>query len=416
VKIEIESRKSISFKAQKPFSQNTAIICITDTDKEFIFLEYPPEHILRLKFNDVTFELLDDYDDEAHVGEKAAAEKHYVFNNKQAEEIAAFVKSIHGKAELLICQCEYGQSRSAGIAAAIRQFMQGDGIEIFADKKYFPNKIVYRKVISALKKEMAQELLNNGVFSKKKKVDSHILLHIPHSSLNIPQNDRKYILLDDLALEKEKLIMTDRHLDDLCRDIPVNMLISEINRLVVDMERYDDDSQEPMAKHGMGVVYTSTHDEKPLRTVTDEYKAELIQKYYKPYHHELKSMCIDILDRHGECLIIDLHSFPSNPIFCYDYNEDLPDICIGFNGDGSPIINEAKRFFEEKGLTVKFNYPFFGAIIPNGLEGKVESIMIEVNRKLYMDEETGDVIKKSHLIKKLINDFIETYDYIKWRD
>ncbi|MCL2634084.1 MAG: N-formylglutamate amidohydrolase [Oscillospiraceae bacterium] len=243
---------------------------------------------------------------------------------------------------------------------------------------------------------------------RKELEDSYILLHIPHSSLNIPQNDRKHILLDDSALEKEKLIMTDRHLDELCKDIPVNMLISEISRLVVDMERYDDDSQEPMAKHGMGVVYTSTHDEKPLRTVTDEYRAELIQKYYKLYHDELKLMCNDILNRHGECLIIDLHSFSSKPIFCYDYSDTLPDICIGFNGESSPLANGAKRFFEEKGLTVKFNYPFSGAIIPTGLEGKIESVMIEINRKLYMDEETGVISDGFNSIKSHIKDFVDS--------
>ena len=82
------------------------------------------------------------------------ARKHNMFNDKQAEQVAAFVKSISGKAETLICQCEFGQSRSAGLAAAIRQFLHGDGIEIFADNNYFPNKMVYKKTIAALKKEL----------------------------------------------------------------------------------------------------------------------------------------------------------------------------------------------------------------------------------------------------------------------
>jgi hypothetical protein len=34
-----------------------------------------------------------------------------------------------------------------------------------------------------------------------------ILIHIPHSSLNIPENERSKILLSDLELEKELIKM-----------------------------------------------------------------------------------------------------------------------------------------------------------------------------------------------------------------
>ena len=50
----------------------------------------------------------------------------------------------------IICQCEYGQSRSAGCAAAIREHFYSDGIKIFADYRYYPNQLVYNKVFDAL--------------------------------------------------------------------------------------------------------------------------------------------------------------------------------------------------------------------------------------------------------------------------
>ena len=46
----------------------------------------------------------------------------------------------------IICQCEYGQSRSAGCAAAILEHFQGNGITIFRDYKYYPNKLIFNKV------------------------------------------------------------------------------------------------------------------------------------------------------------------------------------------------------------------------------------------------------------------------------
>jgi predicted protein tyrosine phosphatase len=80
------------------------------------------------------------------------AKKFHMIDDEQAKTIAEFIHSITDKAETLICQCEYGQSRSAGIAAAVRQFLYMDGIEVFADNRYFPNKRVYRKILAALEK------------------------------------------------------------------------------------------------------------------------------------------------------------------------------------------------------------------------------------------------------------------------
>jgi len=52
--------------------------------------------------------------------------------------------------ETIICQCEHGQSRSAGAAAAIEEFYNAEGISIFADYRYSPNKIIFNKLITAL--------------------------------------------------------------------------------------------------------------------------------------------------------------------------------------------------------------------------------------------------------------------------
>ncbi|MCL2631254.1 MAG: hypothetical protein FWD49_07040 [Firmicutes bacterium] len=49
-----------------------------------------------------------------------------------------------------ICQCEFGQSRSAGVAGAIEEFFNKNGISVFADYRYCPNQIIYNKLIKAL--------------------------------------------------------------------------------------------------------------------------------------------------------------------------------------------------------------------------------------------------------------------------
>ena len=43
--------------------------------------------------------------------------------------------------------------RSAACAAAIREHFYGDGIEVFADYRYYPNQLVYNKLKAALDAE-----------------------------------------------------------------------------------------------------------------------------------------------------------------------------------------------------------------------------------------------------------------------
>ena len=68
----------------------------------------------------------------------------------EAEKLASFIADAEKDGWDIICQCEYGQSRSAGCAAAIREFYEESGISIFADYRYCPNQMIYHKVYDAL--------------------------------------------------------------------------------------------------------------------------------------------------------------------------------------------------------------------------------------------------------------------------
>ena len=71
----------------------------------------------------------------------------------EADDLAKFILQAEEDHLNMICQCEYGQSRSAACAAAIREYFYGDGIQIFADYRYYPNQVVYHKVFDALTKK-----------------------------------------------------------------------------------------------------------------------------------------------------------------------------------------------------------------------------------------------------------------------
>ena len=152
LKIEIESRESIETRAKLPFPPHTALISIADMDYDFATLENKPEYLMQIKFDDISTDVFDElFNGYPTIANAMRGVKELnLFTDEQAEEIAGFIQSILDKAELLICQCEYGQSRSAGLAAAVNQFLNKSGIEVFADDLYYPNKLVYRKVLTAL--------------------------------------------------------------------------------------------------------------------------------------------------------------------------------------------------------------------------------------------------------------------------
>ena len=62
--------------------------------------------------------------------------------------------------------------------------------------------------------------------------------------------------------------MTDHHtLALFTRGVSKAQIVhSKISRLVVDVERFADDTQESMSKVGMGVIYTRTHNGGELRS------------------------------------------------------------------------------------------------------------------------------------------------------
>ena len=74
----------------------------------------------------------------------------------EADALAAFVYRVKAAGWDLICQCDYGQSRSAACAAAILQHFEGRGIDIFADYRYYPNQLVYHKIFDALERQRAR--------------------------------------------------------------------------------------------------------------------------------------------------------------------------------------------------------------------------------------------------------------------
>ena len=224
-----------------------------------------------------------------------------------------------------------------------------------------------------------------------------IVLHIPHASKHIPDKYLKYFTLSKKDLEIELLKMTDHFTDELfdisCSNI--HQLKFPLSRLLVDVERFEEDELEPMFKVGMGCIYEKTHDGKSLKLVKD-IKDELINKFYKTHHENFTKIVDAKLMQNNKVLIIDCHSFPKHPL-PYELNQEMdrPEICIGTDNfhTSEKLKNLFGELFEGLNFTVKYNEPFKGSIVPlkfYNKEIRVQSIMIEVRRDLYMNEQSGE--------------------------
>lgn len=225
---------------------------------------------------------------------------------------------------------------------------------------------------------------------------SPVVLHIPHASTLIPPDERRLFALTDDELALEVLRITDWYTDELVATADAARVIHPVSRLVVDPERFEDDEKEPMAKRGMGATYTHGTFCQPIRCPLPEHeRRRLMTTYYRSHHDRLERSVEEALAACGWCLIVDMHSFPDKALpFERDPNAPRLDYDIGTDEFHTPpdLTAAAEACLHTMGRSCSINRPFAGTIVPMSAyrkDRRVMSLMIEVNRRLYMDEATA---------------------------
>ncbi len=239
---------------------------------------------------------------------------------------------------------------------------------------------------------------------------NRITLNIPHSSINGLSEADWNSQIELVTCVNE---LTDWHTDimftpdrGLFNKEDVRSFVFHKSRFVVDAERLIDDDMENI---GQGIVYTDFYG-RIQRNVNKEEKDAL----YKEREEYLSKIEQNIIsnDRDGYGnVLIDCHSFPSRM-------GDM-DICVGYNEDASKpsdeVINRIINFFEEAGLSVGINTPFSNSLQPvkdlSLLHHDYFSFMIELNKKIYLNEENRRLIPNfsdvkatlAHLYEYLLN-------------
>lgn len=150
-RLSVLGRETAIKHCKKKHNYETAIISIStpnvDYDESpFIDNENNVSEILELSFCDADFpgekdvygRLTTDFD---------------LMTDEDADKVVEFME--RHKDKFIIVHCDAGISRSAGVAAAILKYYNGDDSPIFDSRWYNPNRWCYRKVLEAFERKFS---------------------------------------------------------------------------------------------------------------------------------------------------------------------------------------------------------------------------------------------------------------------
>lgn len=291
-------------------------------------------------------------------------------------------------------------------------------------QSFILNNVGYMNLLSRLGEEHWHNVLASMPGSAYEKAEVYhrirkikrrrIIVHIPHSSLNVPESFIQRLKVDKEYFNRMNVYESD-YLIDLFKPDDLASLIFPYSRMFCDVERFRDDHKESNAIwQRRGVVYERDANSNNFIEIDPDYKNMVLTEYYDKHHETFLEMVRKRINRFGDSLIIDLHSYSDeyeSKTYCYKKHfGSNPDICIGFNDYKSmkELAGEVQRLCNRYGYTNSFNHPYEGSIVPLDYmdDRRVKSIMLEINKKIYLNNEMNALDRyKAEKLKCFMNDF-----------
>ena len=240
-----------------------------------------------------------------------------------------------------------------------------------------------------------------------------LIFDSPHSGTNYPE-DFDYAC-DFETLERAE----DKYVDQLftlATDFGGTLLCAQFPRSYIDPNRSRDDldpdllgpewehkiSPSDRALAGIGLIRRLIRPEQPVynRLLTMDEINDRIHTYYIPYHEALGKLIEEAHNNFGQVWHINCHSMPSHNPYANSLSRINPlrhaDFVLG-DRDGTTCDPELTRlirnFLKDRGYKVTINDPYRGVELvrrySNPSAGR-HSLQIEINKALYMNEETGE--------------------------
>lgn len=133
--VYVYSRSQLINKIKSDFPFRTAVISFSDEGSDFLDLKGKPIMEISRCINDVRW-----------------VDNPKKWHHKDFEDIARFIHECIRNNYDIICQCEFGSSRSPACAMAIKEYVFGNGIDIFRNYDYYPNQIFFNNILDCLRK------------------------------------------------------------------------------------------------------------------------------------------------------------------------------------------------------------------------------------------------------------------------
>lgn len=252
-----------------------------------------------------------------------------------------------------------------------------------------------------------------------------LIFDSPHSGHTYP-SDFKYSCSFD-ELEKAE----DKHVDDLFTSVPDYggvLLCATFPRSYIDVNRAATDIDPellhepwphseiaPSARSdaGIGLIRRLVRPGVPVydRVLSAKEVLRRIEKYYEPYHQVLEKLINEAHYNYGQVWHVNCHSMPSGsakpkrPIGIAGRGAKEADIVLG-DRDGTSCDYEftfaLRDFLQKLGYVVTVNDPFKGVELVDRYSNPARgfhSIQIEINKSLYMNEDTGKKNKNYAALK-----------------
>jgi N-formylglutamate amidohydrolase len=243
-----------------------------------------------------------------------------------------------------------------------------------------------------------------------------LVLASPHSGDHYPADFLKMSKLDRATLR----LSEDCYVDELIAAGPnfgVPVLKALFPRVYVDANReafeldpvmFEDRLPEaaitdsPRVAAGLGSIPRLAANDREIygRKLPFAEAEQRIARCYRPYHQALASLMQETRERFGGCLLIDCHSMPSvgGPLVGSLGERDLGRARVDFVlGDcfgascADAVTAAAETHLRKEGAHVRRNNPYSGGYVTQHYGRPTEGIhvlQIEINRSIYMDEQT----------------------------
>jgi N-formylglutamate deformylase len=238
---------------------------------------------------------------------------------------------------------------------------------------------------------------------------SALVLDSPHSGTHYPEDFGHAVSLAALRVAEDTGVEA---LWGFAPDIGATLVHASFPRSYIDANRALDDIDPllldapwtgplrdgPKVRLGKGLVWRMLDDGTPIyqRRLSPAEVTRRIDACWRPYHAALEVAIDAAVARHGHVIHLNCHSMPA---VSAAYSTDHPglrhaDFVIG-DRDGTTADPQLTRFVERfllgRGYTVSVNHPYKGVEIVRRHGRPAEqrhSLQLEVNKRLYMDEQT----------------------------